>query len=271
MLPRKWPRGIPRKFGPGFWTIVAGVLVAGATYLRFGSGSTSLIWRVSGQGRWLLPLVGSSALIDSINPCAFSVLLLTMVVLVGLGKRRGELLRAGLVYIAGLGLVYFLIGLGLLHALHVFGIPHFMGKLAALVLVLIGLLSALAAFVPQVPQLFKIPEAAHRKIAVLMEKGTIPTLFLLGGLVGLCEFPCTGGPYLAILGLLHDTTTYLTGIGYLMLYNAIFILPLLVILFLASRTGAVEKLRAWQRSESKSVRIIAALAMVALGIIIFLF
>ncbi|HEY4483295.1 MAG TPA: cytochrome c biogenesis protein CcdA [Candidatus Paceibacterota bacterium] len=265
MLPRNL------KLGPGVYAILAGLLVAIATYLKFGSGSTNFIWNISEQGKWLLPLVASSALIDSINPCAFSVLLLTVVVLVGLGKSRGELLRAGLIYIGGLSLAYFLIGLGLLQALHIFSIPHFMGKLAALVLVLIGLLSILSALVPKVPQIFKIPEVAHRKIAVLMGKGTLPALFFLGMLVGLCEFPCTGGPYLAILGLLHDTTTYLTGVAYLLLYNAIFILPLVVILFLASRTGMSEKLRAWQRSESKSVRVAAALAMVVLGIIIFLF
>jgi|SRR3989344_5033185 len=256
---------------PGVLAIATGVLVALAVFLKWGSGSTNFIWQISGEGKWLLPLVSSSALIDSINPCAFSVLLLTIVVLVGLGKSRGQLLKFGMVYIAGLYIAYFLIGLGLLQALHIFNIPHFMGKLAALILIAIGVLSLVSAVFPSFPLIFKIPDVAHRKIAVLMEKGTLPAMFLLGALVGLCEFPCTGGPYLAILGLLHDTTTYLTGVGYLVLYNAIFVLPLLVILVLVARTGALEKLRVWQRSESKSVRIAAAFAMVALGIIIYFF
>ncbi|MEK7535509.1 MAG: cytochrome c biogenesis protein CcdA [Patescibacteria group bacterium] len=256
---------------PGVLAIAAGLLVALAVFLKWGTGSTDFIWQISAEGKWLLPLVGSSALIDSINPCAFSVLLLTIVVLVGLGKSRGELLKYGLVYIAGLYLAYFLIGLGLLQALHIFSIPHFMGKIAALLLVLIGILSIVSVIFPKFPIIFKIPDSAHRKIAALMEKGTLPAMFLLGALVGLCEFPCTGGPYLAVLGLLHDTTTYLTGVGYLILYNAIFVLPLLVILVLAARTGALEKLRAWQRSESRYVRVAAAIAMIILGFIIYLF
>jgi len=256
---------------PGVLAISTGVLVALAAFLKWGSGSADLIWQISDGGKWLLPLVSSSALIDSINPCAFSVLLLTIVVLVGLGKSRGQLLKFGLVYITGLYVAYFLIGLGLLQALHIFSIPHFMGKLAALILVAIGILSVISAIFPKFPIIFKIPDSAHGKIAVLMEKGTLPAMFLLGALVGLCEFPCTGGPYLAVLGLLHDTTTYMTGVGYLVFYNAIFVLPLLVILVLAARTGALEKLRAWQRSESKSIRMAAAVAMIALGLIIYLF
>ena len=46
-----------------------------------------------------------------------------------------------------------------------------------------------------------------------MHQATLPAAFALGVVVGLCEFPCTGGPYLMILGLLHDRGTYTSGLG----------------------------------------------------------
>ena len=124
-------------------------------------------------------------------------------------------------------------------------------------------------FVPAFPVKLAIPHAAHRRIAVLMEQASVPTAFLLGGLVGLCEFPCTGGPYLMVLGLLHDQTTYFTGVGYLILYNVIFILPLVLILLLASNESLLGKVQAWQQKRKQAMRLGGGAAMVALGLFIF--
>src|SRR3989338_6318319 len=239
------------------------LIFAAVLFFKFGAGSEAL-WQISRQGAWLLPLVTVSALLDSVNPCAFSILLLTIAFLFTLGELRAQILRLGGAYILGLFAVYLLIGLGLLQALHLFSTPHFMAKAGASLLIALGFLTALGELFPSFPVKFKIPSSLHHKMAGLMAKASLSAAFALGAIVGLCEFPCTGGPYLAVLGLLHDTTTYLTGVGYLVLYNAIFVLPLLVILVLVARTGALEKLRVWQRSESKSVRIAAAFAMVAL-------
>ena len=102
-----------------------------------------------------------------------------------------------------------------------------------------------------------------------MNKASLPTAFLLGALVGLCEFPCTGGPYLMVLGLLHDQGTYFAGIGYLLLYNLIFILPLVIILFIASDNALLEKVNQWKRSETKHMRVWGGIAMIVLGFLIF--
>jgi cytochrome c biogenesis protein CcdA len=88
--------------------------------------------------------------------------------------------------------------------------------------------------------------------------------------VGLCEFPYTGGPYLMILGLLHDSATYISGFGYLILYNLIFVSPLVLILLLASNQALLSKVQEWQRSESKTMRFSLGIAMIILGLLIFL-
>jgi len=99
-------------------------LVGGLFFLKYSPLSATLVWEASGGGTWLLPLVAVSALLDSVNPCAFSVLLITIAFLFSLGKPRNEVLKLGGSYIAGLFLAYLLIGLGILKALHLFSVPH---------------------------------------------------------------------------------------------------------------------------------------------------
>ena len=231
-------------------------------------GSPAL-WRLSDGGKWLLPLVLISALVDSINPCAFSILLLTIAFLFSIGSLRSNILKVGGFYILGIFLVYILIGLGITQALHLFNTPNFMAKIGAVLLVALGAINLINEFFPRFPIKLRIPQAAHHKMAELMERASLPTAFLLGGLVGLCEFPCTGGPYLMVLGLLHDKATYLNGLGYLFLYNLVFILPLVVILLIASDKLLLEKVKSWQQQEKKTVRLAGGIAMVALGALIF--
>jgi len=217
----------------------------------------------------MFPLVGVAALIDSINPCAFGILLLTIAFLLSLQKTRASILKIGGVYILGLLTVYFLIGLGLLQALHIFNTPHFMAKVGAVLLIALGGINLIKEFFPSFPIKLRIPQAAHTKMATLMNKASLPAIFLLGALVGLCEFPCTGGPYLMVLGLLHDQGTYITGVGYLLLYNLIFILPLVLILFIASDNTLLAKVQTWKKLETKRMRLWGGIAMVILGLLIF--
>lgn len=227
-------------------------------------------WAVSNEGKWLLPLIVISALIDSINPCAFSILILTIAFLFSIGKLRSRIIQVGGFYIFGIFLAYILIGLGLLHAFHLFNTPQFMGKLGAFLLIILGLINLINEFNPAFPVKLKIPALAHHKMAQLMDKGSMSAAFGLGALVGICEFPCTGGPYLMVLGLLHDQGTYLRGLSYLLLYNLIFVLPLIVILFLAGDEKVTKKIQFWQGQEKGAMRFGGGLAMIGLGILILL-
>lgn len=251
--------------------IILGLALFGSViFFKSGNIGTTTLWNLSRSGSWLLPLVVVSAIIDSINPCAFSILLLTIAFLFSIGQLRTGILKIGGTYIIGIFAAYVLIGLGILQTLHLFNTPHFMAKVGAYLLIALGLINLMNEFFPSFPVKLRIPHAAHRKIAELMQKSSLPTAFLLGGLVGLCEFPCTGGPYLMVLGLLHDKITYLPGLGYLLLYNLLFILPLVIILLIASDGGLLEKVQSWQRSNVKLMRLGGGIAMAILGITILL-
>lgn len=137
-------------------------------------------------------------------------------------------------------------------------------------LFLFGFLGILEVLIPSFPIKLGVPHSAHQKMNELLEKVSLPAMFLMGGLVGLCEFPCTGGPYLMVIGLLHDSKTYWQGAGYLILYNFIFILPLVLLLLIGSHSNLIEKVKSWQQQNRKAMKLVGGVAMILLAILIIL-
>lgn len=221
------------------------------------------------MGHLILVIIGAAA-IDSINPCAFSVLLVTIGFLLSLGFSRQRIFAVGGIYVLGVFIAYISIGLGILETLTAFGAPHFMAKAGALILIIFGLINIAGEIFPNFPIKLAIPASAKPKMAQLMAKASMPTAFILGILVAMYEFPCTGGPYFLVLGLLHDQETFWSGLGYLIIYNLIFILPLVVILGLASNRALHNKVEEWKKTKRAGIKIWGAVTLIALGLIILI-
>jgi len=182
---------------------------------------------------------------------------------------RKKILQIGGTYVAGIFIAYLLIGLGILKILHLFNTPHFMGMVGATILIIFGVINLINGIFPAFPLKLKIPTVSHTAMGRLMEKASFPAAFGLGILVGICQFPCMGGPYLMVIGLLRDQVTYLSGFGYLLLYNIILIVPLVVVLSISADKTMVDKVQDWKRTNLRGVRLWAGLAMIIIGILIF--
>ncbi len=220
-------------------------------------------------GGWFLPVIAVAAFIDSLNPCAFSILFLTITFLFSLGKNRKFILAAGGVYILGIAFVYTFIGIGFLKVLTIFDVPNVMAKIGAGILILYAVIGIINEFIPTFPIKLKIPASAHRTLAKVINQASIPGSFLLGILVGLFEFPCTGGPYLFVLSLLHDKAQFWRGFGYLVIYNVIFVMPLVVMLILAINQVVLEKMEKIRKLETKKSRTILLAVLLLIGIAIY--
>ena len=244
--------------------------IIGIVILKNSPATSSIIWNLSREGTWLLPLLLVSALLDSVHPCSFSILLITIAFLFGIQLSRKKILQLGGTYIAGIFTAYFLIGLGILKVLHLFNTPHFMGKLGATLLIIFGVVNLLNRFFPGLPIRLKIPGVAHGAMSKLMDKASFPAVFGLGLLVGICQFPCMGGPYLMVIGLLRDQVTYMSGFGYLLLYNLILIVPLAAVLLISADKTLVDKVQIWKRDNIGGVKLWAGIGMIIIGILIFL-
>lgn len=247
---------------------IIAVFIAGVLILKWSPATSALLWSASIGGTWLLPLVLGSSLLDSVHPCSFSILLITIAFLFGLQMTRERILKIGGAYLLGIFASYLLIGLGILKVLHIFNTPHFMGKLGAALLIIFGVINLLNRFFPNVPLRLSMPSFTKRPMAQLMERSSIAAAFGLGALVGICQFPCMGGPYLMVIGLLRDQMTYAAGFWYLVLYNAILIIPLALVLWFSADKAVVEKMQEWKHGHLGRVRLIAGIAMIALGALI---
>jgi cytochrome c-type biogenesis protein len=216
-----------------------------------------------------LGIVTSAALLDSINPCAISVLLLTIGFLISLGKVRSEIYKISFVYIFALYVTYLLIGVGVLQALSIFGFTNAVARVGAIILACTAIITLLGAVFPKFPIKLKMPDSSHKIVARYIANATYPSALVLGVLVGLFEFPCTGGPYLSILALLHDRASMMQGFGYLLYYNLVFVSPLIVIALAANSSVVVDRLDTWRKKYTKKVDIVSSILMLLLAGIIF--
>ena len=93
---------------------------------------------------------------------------------------------------------------------------------------------------------------------------------ILGVIVSALELPCTGGIYIAVLGLLANQATLTQGYIYLLIYNLIFVMPLIFILFITYFSLTSETINSWRKKNKRVMRLIMGLVMITLGIIMIL-
>jgi len=204
-----------------------------------------------------------AALVDSINPCAFGVLLFLMAVLLSMGSAR-RALRSGMVYTSVIFLVYLAAGLGIMRFASGFlvmdGVKVFVG-----VVVLIMAVLEFKDFLWEGRGFsLSIPKGAKPWLESWARRGTFFSLVVLGVLVALVELPCTGGIYLAILSLVADSGV--KGIFYLVLYNVIFVLPLILISYFVYSGAKVEVVNGWVQENKRFMRLGAGIVMLGLGL-----
>ena len=218
----------------------------------------------------LLPFVLLSGLLDSINPCAIAVLLIFIGLMFTLRKKRSIVLGLGFTYIAAVYLTYLGIGLGLFRIFHLFGVNYLISKIGAVIVIVIGIWGLKDYFFPSKFQILAIPLNSRQLIATWAMKASFLPAIVAGALVGLTEFPCSGAVYVATLGLLTAQTTFVKGLFYLLAYNLMFVLPLIVILLVVTNRMVGERLLAMDETNSGKLRLISSLIMIGIGVAILI-
>ncbi len=230
--------------------------------------------------RITLPAVILAAAVDGINPCAFTVLLLfitAMLATMQAGEQtvnvvRARLLGQGGIYIAAIFLTYLALGVGALgflsKAMNLFTREHLPARLGALAAILFGLWMLKDFFLPDVGWRLQAPSRVGTMAREMAQKATVPALIVGGFLIGLCTVPCSGAIYLGVLSLLALQPSALLGYGYLVLYNFIFVLPLVVILIAASARPTLNRLAHWNLHHKEWVRLALGGGVVVMGLLI---
>lgn len=217
-----------------------------------------------------MPVLIGAALVDSINPCEFAVLLILIATILASGNRKRALL-SGLAYSASIFISYFLMGIGLYSVISSFGTPVIFMKIIGGIAILIGLFNIKDYFWYGKGFLMEVPLSWRPKMKSLVRSITGPvSAFLIGFIVSLFLLPCTSGPYIVILGMLGHGETLLRAIWLLLLYNFIFVLPMIVISIGMYFGMNVEKAEETRNKNLKLLHLIAGVVMFIMGLFLIL-
>jgi cytochrome c biogenesis protein CcdA/glutaredoxin len=240
-------------------------------------GQQSVIDRFKNMG-WLA--VVAAGLIDGINPCAFATLIFFVSYLTLSGRKGKEVLLVGGGFTLGVFLAYLAVGLGLYQILDLVG-----GTLDIISKVVYGLTGvfclvlAVLSFIDYrkakqggtSDMMLKLPEPLRKRINATIRKGRssrnyIAGAFVAGMLVSLLELACTGQVYLpTIIFVSSIPELRLQAILYLVIYNLLFILPLVVIFVLVYYGTTSKDLTKFLQERAALVKFLMGIVFVALG------
>lgn len=216
-----------------------------------------------------LPIIIGAGIIDSINPCAIGVLIFLLAYLMEQTQKPIKMLTHGLVYVAAVFITYLLAGMILLPVIDK------LGQISTTFYVVIGAIVAFAGLLEikdyfwygKGPSLTIIPGGAERiKMYTQRVSRNYLTTFGLGVFVALVELPCTGAVYLAVLSLMTLSGLSISNFTLLILYNIIFVAPLVIILFAMYFGVSAEKFESWRKDNRGLMRLFIGLVLLAMGL-----
>lgn len=218
-----------------------------------------------------IPIVIAAAAVDAINPCAFAVLIILMTAALSIANKR-RALKFGLAFTVSIYISYFLMGLGLFSVLQATGLSHKFYIFVTILAVIVGLFNIKDYFWYGKGFLMEVPLSWRPTMKKILKSATSPLgAFLVGFVVSLFELPCTGGPYIVILGLLAKEVTRTVGIMYLLLYNLVFVSPLIILsLIIYKGLSTTEKLERIRQSKLRILHLIAGILMLMIAGIMIL-
>jgi len=240
------------------------------------------------------PLVITAAgLIDGINPCAFTVVIFFISFLALQGYRKRALIVIGLTFISAVFITYLLIGLGLFSFLYRLEGFWLVSKIIncsiGVFSIVLGILSLYDFFkfkktkktdgmILQLPQAVKAQihsvigrhyrntQAKEGEIAKKDILGLVISAFVTGFLVSILEAVCTGQTYLPTIVFILKNHYDSKAFSYLLIYNFMFIVPLLAIFLMALWGVTSGQFTKFLRDHLLSIKMLLALLFFVLGI-----
>jgi cytochrome c biogenesis protein CcdA/glutaredoxin len=218
------------------------------------------------------------AVADSINPCEMAVLILCLIALLAKNPSdRKKVLLGGLMFSLAIFLTYMIYG-GIIITFFKFIQGYFVsvGKYIRIIFALFALFLGYmnvkdaiwykpGSFMTEMP--IKLRPLAKKMVSNI----TSPAgAFIIGVFVTLFLMPCTMGPYF-IVGNLLSTLDWVKSLPWLILYNIIFVLPMLIItLVVYLGMKRVEDVSGWKDKHIRKLHLVAGIVLVLMGIAMIL-
>jgi len=219
-----------------------------------------------------LAKVLSLAAVDAVNPCALAVLVLMLVAILTYNPRKkSRVLLAGLSFSLSVFIMYLFYGLVIIKLFQLVqaltSIRFWLYKILGLVAVVLGVLNMKDFFAYKPGGLgTEMPMKLRPKMKKIISGITSPKgAFGVGAFVTVFLLPCTIGPYVICGGILSSLDLVKT-LPWLLIYNFIFVLPMIVVT-VACYVGfaTIENVSSWRDKNIRYLHLVAGLIILSLG------
>ncbi|MGA2935253.1 MAG: hypothetical protein ABSD81_08885 [Methanomicrobiales archaeon] len=213
------------------------------------------------------------AAVNAINPCALAVLVVILLAIITANPgKREKILLAGLAFSLSVFVFYLAYGIILVSLLSAVreaaSFQAILTRGLGLVSIVIGIMHVREYLSPGgAPVGTGIPTGWRPRLGEALNRITSPWgAFIVGGLVTLFLLPCNIGPYIIGCGIL-SVYGPLVALPYLLLYNLIFILPMLAItLVVYLGVARISDVKGWREENIGRFHLASGLIILAFGI-----
>jgi cytochrome c biogenesis protein CcdA/thiol-disulfide isomerase/thioredoxin len=224
--------------------------------------------------------VAFAGLVDGLNPCAFATLAFFVSYLALSGRQGREILAVGLAFTLGVFLAYLAVGLGFYEVLDLLGgllttLGRWVYGLTALmcaVLAVFSFLDFLKARRGEIGDMsLNLPHSLRMRINAVIRRGRgsrafVAGSFVTGIVVSFLELACTGQVYLpTIVFVMSRPELRVRALMFLLLYNLLFIVPLVVVFILAYYGTGSKQLTRFLQQRAATLKLGMALLFAALA------
>lgn len=225
------------------------------------------------QGNSLLIFTLIIAGMDSFNPCAFFVLLFLLSLMVH-ARSRARMLLIGTTFVLISATVYFMFMAAWLNLFMMVGAVPVITVIAGIIALAIGLINAKDYFLFRQGPSLTIPESAKpglfRRMRALLKTNNLGAMLLGTAALAIAansyELLCTAGfPMVYTRLLTLNELGSLQYYGYLVLYNLVYVLPLLIIVLVFSFTLGAYKL---SEQQGRFLKLLSGMMMLGLGLVL---
>ncbi len=237
----------------------------------------SIVQRFRSLGVFTVVFAG---LIDGLNPCAFATLIFFVSYLTLSGRKGKDVLSVGAAFTVGVFLAYMLVGVGFYRALDMLGdvlttLGRWLYGLTAvfcLILAVVSFTDYLKARRGEIGDMaLNLPHRLRKRINATIRRtrksrAFVAAAFLTGIIVSFLELACTGQVYLPTIIFVMSVPELKTRAAlFLLLYNLLFVAPLVVVFVLAYYGTGAKQLTSFLQRRASTVKLGMSLLFLALG------
>jgi cytochrome c biogenesis protein CcdA len=234
-----------------------------------------------------VPVILLSGMVDGINPCAFAAIALFISLMYIYAYRKKDVIVISVSYCLAVFVTYFLVGLGLFSFIYsldrIYSLTYFLRMTVASLCLIFAVLNIYDFFLYKKTGesnglLLVLPDAFKKRISQVMGKhlrnnkksGALPLAagaFALGVAVSILEMACTGQVYLPTLVYIFKQTDHkIQALSYMLLYNLMFVLPLVTIIALYVAGVRSEAFGSFLKRNAGRIKIALAIIFATLGV-----